>query len=66
MTMDVSSGMAYGRSSRPSMASVFSILSASGLVKDGDTWVNRESVKGGPVIEIYINQGVGSVTLEVE
>lgn len=41
-------------------------VSASGLVRDGETWVNRDRVKGGPTIQVFVNQGVGSVTLEVE
>lgn len=41
-------------------------VQADGLVSDDGMWVNEAHGDGGPTIKIDINQGVGSVRLEVE
>ena len=39
---------------------------ADGLMSDGNSWVNEAHGEGGPVMEIRITQGVGSVRLETD
>jgi hypothetical protein len=41
-------------------------VQADGLLSDGDVWVNDAHGGAGPLIEIRVTQGVGSVRLEVE